>query len=157
MLRLLLFLPLILYSQETFLLPDDAQYLMHRLNKNIQNAKEDVYIFTPNLNDYLLIKTLKALSKKKLPLTIITQAPISNENQVLKLSLLKHVSLYTLLPFKDSNTIHGSLVCIDNQELFSLSSDINSKRLREEYSFAHYHKQNCHALFKTLLPRSKVY
>lgn len=157
MLRLLLFLPFILCSQETFILPDESHHLMHTLNKNIQNAKQDVYIFTPTLNDYLLIKSLKALSKKKIPITIITQAPISKQNQVLKLSLLKHISLYVLAAFKDSETIHGSLVCIDNQELFSLSSDINSKRLKEEYSFAHYQKQHCHKLFKTFLSRSKTY
>ena len=157
MLRLLLLLPFFLYSQETFLLPDDTQHLMYKLNKNIQEAKEDVYIFTPTLNDYVLLKTLKTLSKKKIPLTIITQAPISKQNQVLRLSLLNHISLYTLVPFKDSELIHGSLVCIDNQELYLLSSDINSKRLKDEYSFAHYQKQNCHTLLKILLSRSKAY
>ena len=157
LLRLLIFLPIFLFSQETFILPDEADHLMDELNINIKQAKKEVYVFTPHLDDYIFIKNLKSLAKKKVPIVIITQEPIAKENQVLRLSLFNNISIYTLRPFRDSKTINGSLVCIDGQRLFLLSSDIDRKEMKNTYSFSMLKEQACDALFQTLLSRSRLY
>lgn len=157
MLRLLIFLPIFLLSQETFILPDEADHLMDQLNAHIKQAEKEVFIFTPNLDDYIFIKNLKSLAKKKVPIVIITQDPISTENQVLRLSFFNNISIFTLKPFNDSKTIKGSLVCIDNQRLFLLSEDINRKEMKNTYSFSILKEQSCNTLFQTLLSRSSLY
>ncbi len=157
LLRLLIFLPIFLLSQETFLLPDEADHLMNQLNTHIKQAEKEVLIFTPHLDDYLFIKNLKSIAKKKVPIVIITQDPISKENQVLRLSLFNNISIFTLKPFSDSMSVKGSLVCIDDQRLFLLSGDINRKEMKNTYSFSVLKEQPCNTLLQTLLSRSNLY
>lgn len=157
LLRLLIFLPIFLFSQETYILPDEADHLMDQLNSHIKQAEKEVFVFTPLLDDYILIKTLKSLAKKKVPVVIITQEPITKENQILRLSLFNNITIYTLRPFRDSKSISGSLVCIDDKRLFLLSADINRKEMKNTYSFSMLNEQSCDALFQTLLSRSVLY
>lgn len=157
LLRLLIFLPIFLLSQDTFILPDEANHLMDQLNTNVKQAEKEVYIFTPHLDDYIFIKNLKSLAKKKVPIVIITQEPIAKENQVLRLSLFNNITIYTLRPFRDSKAINGSLVCIDDKRLFLLSAEINRKEMKNSYSFSMLKEQPCDALFQTLISRSSLY
>jgi len=157
LLRLLIFLPIFLYSQETFLLPDDADHLMDTIYKQVNNADREVLIFTPYLDDYMLIKHLKRLAKKGTLVTLITQEPISKENKVLRLSLFNNISIFTLKPFNYSDDLKGSFLCIDDQKLFMLSEDIDSKMMKRRYAFALFEQQPCRDVFHTLLKRSKAY
>ncbi len=157
LLRLFIFLPLFLFSQETFLLPDEADHLMDRIYTHIDKAHKDVFIFTRHLDDYLLIKHLKGLAKKGIPITLITQEPISQDNKVHRLTLIKNISVLSLQPFGESDTLKGSLICIDNSRFFMLSEELNSKMMQRRYSFATFQEQACHTVFQTLLKRSKHY
>lgn len=157
LLRLLIFWPLFLFSQETFLLPDDADHLMNTIYTHIDKAHRKVYIFTGGLDDYLLIKHLKSLAKKDVPITLITQGPIAKDNGALKLTLVKNISVLSLQPFGTSNMIKGSFICIDNNRFFLLSEELNSKVLKTRYSIATYEENVCNTTFHTLLKRSKPY
>ncbi len=157
LLRLLIFLPIILFSQETFLLPDDADHLLDNINTQIQEARQEVLIFTPLLDDYMLIKHLKNTAKRDIPVTIITQGPIVKENKILRLSLFNNISIFALRPFNNSKRLEGSLICIDNQKLFLLSEDLNSSMMKKRYSFSLYKEGSCNTIFNTLLRRCNIY
>ena len=157
LLRLLAFLPIFLFSSETFILPDEADHLMHTINQEMKCAKREIYVATPFLDDYSFIKTLKHTAKKGITITIITQGPIEESNQVSRLTLFNNITVFTLEPINHSEQIKGSVICIDEQKLFLLNDDISSKKMKSTYSFATSKQENCKAIFKTLLTRSKPY
>ena len=157
LLRLLLFLPIFLFSSETFILPDETDHLMHTMNKEIKGARNQIYFITPHLNDHTFIKTIKRVAKKGILVTIITEEPLQPDNQVSRLTLFNNMEVFTLKPFNQSEKIQGSLICIDNHKLFMLNSDIDNKKMKNSYSFATYSQEACNDLFYTLLERSTPY
>jgi len=156
LLRLLLFFPIILLSQEIFMLPDEADTLMHTYNSDIKKAKKEVLILTPFIDEYILTRTLKKLSKKNVSIIIITKASPAQDNKVSYVSLFKNISVFTL-PALKTVSLNGSFICIDDKRSYAISGVLSQKKLKEVYSFGIYKKGKCAYLFTTLLQRSKPY
>lgn len=138
------------------MLPDDAHSLMSSYNRDIKNAKKEVYIFSSTLNEYTLIHTLKQLSKRDIPIIIISAEALEKEDKTGYLSLFKNISLFTM-PSLSSREIKGSIICIDDDKFYLISQTLEEKRLKERYAFAMYKQIECSYLFKTLLQRSQPF
>lgn len=161
MLRLFLFFPLFLLSQDLFLLPDESRNFLDTLNTHIKKANHEIYLFTPSIDEYTLLKTLKQRAEKNVKITIITSEPISEKNKAAYLSLFKNIHVFALSPLlheiQNEGGLQGSLVCIDNKELFLLSEAVESENLKQNYAFALYQKRRCEQIFHTLIKRAKAY
>ena len=156
MFRLFIFFPIILLSQDIYLLPDDADTLMHAYNTDIKNAKKEVFIFTAYLDDYSLISTLKSVSKKNIPVTLISRSPLEDENKISHLSLFKNISVFTLKSI-DHEAIGGSFICIDDEKYYLINSKMDHHQLKVSHSFATVKEGKCSHLFTLLLQRSQAY
>ncbi len=165
MLRLFIFFPIFLLSQDFFMLPDQADHLIHSYNSDIKKAKERVYILSPDIDEYLLLKTLRMLARQKIKLIIITGESLDdsrlntekqNRDSAGYLSLLENISVYVLKSLNKTG-IEGSLICIDNEKLYLLSQSLEQKKMKQVYSLASYQETECDYIFKTLLQRSKEY
>ena len=148
MLKLFLFFPIFLFSQDFFMLPDEAEHFQNSLSKELKKANTSIEVFSPFLDDYLSSKTLKVMAKKGIKITIITQ---DKESKFSHLALFENVTVYTL---KTKVQLKGTLLCIDNKELFLLSNALEYKSLRRDYSFALHTHTPCHQTFETLKSRS---
>jgi phosphatidylserine/phosphatidylglycerophosphate/cardiolipin synthase-like enzyme len=160
--------PLFLLSQEAFMLPDQGERLIHHINTDLKKAKKEVLIFTPFIDDYSIIRSLKKVAKNDVKITLVTNASIRNEqnkseikNQSAYLSLLQNISVYTLPSFHhdqdDSSGLNGSLICIDDQQLFIITHGLSTKKLKSTYAFGLRQTIQCNTLFEPLLERSKPY
>ena len=162
MFRLLLFFPLFVLANEVFTLPDHATHLINTLELRLKKANNEVYIFTPILNEYSLVKRLKQIAKKEIKIIIVTSKVDNIENKTKHLSLFNNISIFTLealqnSEMKDQLGLKGSLVCIDNKEMFLLADALESKSLKSNYSFAYWQTGPCKEIFETLLKRTKAY
>jgi hypothetical protein len=163
-----LIFPVFLLLQEAFLLPDQADKLVHCINTHLKKAKREVFIFTPAIDEYSLIRSLKNAAKNDVKITLVTNESIRQEqnktgmkNQGAYLSLFQNISVYTLPSFHhdqdSSSALKGSLVCIDNKELFMITHALSTKKLKSDYAFGLHQKTQCSTLFKPILERSKPY
>ena len=153
MLRLFLFFPLLLLSQDVFTLPDEADHFVYALTQELSKADKEVYIFSSKLNEYKLITTLKKLSKKKVPIHIISSDLRNDENKALYLNLLKGVHLYELVEHED-RVLQGSLLCIDDNRLYLSSDALDKVSLYNNYAFVLSKQTACNFLFKGLIAKS---
>lgn len=150
MLRLFLFFPLLLLSQELFILPQESEYALYSLKKKLSKANKEVYLFTPSLNDYLLVNTLKKLNKEKVTITLISSNTNKQNSAISALSLLENVHFYTLLE-NDVRKIKGTVVCIDDTTLYLSSQNLAHTNIRQDYGFTSLEKKNCTKFFTRLL------
>lgn len=156
MLRLLIFFPLILFSQEVFLLPDEAHALRQSYNADIKNASKEIFVYTSDLDEPILIQRLKKAASTGIPVILISQEPLQSANKASYLSLFKNISIYTLHSHSDQ-PIQGSLICIDDKKFYLISLALRQKELSEVYAFATFKEGECAYLFKILLQRSTAY
>lgn len=168
MFAIFLIFPVILLSQETFILPDEGAKVISTLNSHIKTAKKEVYIFTPTINDNTLVNSLKKVAKKDVNVFIITGDSLRNNkedpqqrNRASELSLFRNISVLTLQSLRhgqdESNGLQGSLICIDDEDLFLLTHELDTMKLKRDYAFALHQKMGCKHLFKPLLERAKAY
>lgn len=148
---LLLFLPLCLFSQDLFILPEQHTLLSHQLNAQLERAKKHVHIFTQKLDDYTLQKSLKKLPTKGITLTLISADAPNANNRIHQLNLLKNVELYQL---KSPFAPKGSMLCIDEYTLYLFGTDLTQEQLRSHPSFASVQHHDCNTLFAKLIERS---
>ena len=153
MLRLFLFFPILLLSQDIFVLPDEAEHYLHTYNNDLLRAKKEVYIFSPNINEYKLIHTIKKLSKKKVHITIISQENHNKDNKISTLSLLKNISIYTLST-DEKRRLRGTLTCVDDTIVYLCSESLEYSSLRNNYAFVLRKKMPCKHLFTDLVEKS---
>lgn len=143
------------------MLPDEGRYFLDTLNAKIIKAENKFYLFTPFLDEYTLVRTLKQRAKKELQITIITSEPLQKQNKAAHLALFENIQIFTLSPFdygsENPQALSGSFGCIDNKELFLLSKDLDGEKIRTDYAFALFRKKTCDAIFHTLLQRAKAY
>ncbi len=150
LLKNFLFLPIFLFSQELCMLPDETEHFKFKLNTQIKKAHNTIRIFTPYLNDYITIKNLKSMAKKGVKIELITKKSQAEGNQISYLSLYKNISVYHL---KTDFKIKGFFVCIDKDNMFLLSNNLNNTNISKEYSFALSSTQACEQRFITLKSR----
>lgn len=153
MLRLFLFFPLLLLSQDVFILPDEAAHFLDSYNQDLLSTKKEIYLFTQEINNYTLVKTLKKLSKNKISIIIVSQEKTSLKNKAHYLNLFEGVTLYTL-PTNEQRQLKGSLTCIDNKRLYILSESLSGLSLHNNYSFALSKDLPCNFIFGTLIQKS---
>lgn len=153
MLRLFLFFPLLLLSQDVFTLPDETNHFIYTFSKELSKADKEVHIFSSKLNEYTLISTLKKLSKKKVPLHIFTSELSQEDNKASYLSLLVGVHVYSLAEHKD-RLIKGSLVCIDDKKLYLSTQSLDKVSLYSDYAFVVVKETKCKHLFNKLKEKS---
>jgi len=151
LLKLFLFFPILLFSQELFTLPDEAEHLNYSLDKQIKTAKKSIYIFSSILNSYNTLKSLKSAGKRGVQINIITQKKLTKESKTSHLSLFKNITVHSL---NSDFNLKGSLICIDDKELFLFSNNLDYKQLRQDSSFALHTQETCEKTFTTLLQRS---
>jgi len=150
LLKLFLFLPILLLSQELFILPDEAEHFSSTLNMQIHKAKKSIHILTPFMNDYSTIKSLKGMAKKGVNISIITKDQHAKQNRISHLSLYENIRVYHL---KTDFGIKGFLICIDKDDMFLLANNLDYKILSKEYSFALHTKEVCQKRFVSLKKR----
>jgi hypothetical protein len=148
LLKLFLFFPILLFSQDFFILPDEAEHFQNSLSKELKKADTSIEIFSPFLDDYITSKTLKQMAKKGVKINIITQ---EKESKFSHLALFENISIYIL---NTKVQLKGTLFCIDSNDLFLLSNALEYKSLRKDYAFALHTKEPCHKTFQTLKNRS---
>lgn len=153
MFKIFLFLPIFLFSHELYLLPDEEREFNDTLVEHVKNAKNEIYIFSMQIDYYTIIKALKTSARKNIYIFVITQDNI--EKKTSYLSLFKNIYVFTL---KERNRqLQGTLVCIDDKDLFLLSEELNYEKLKQNYSFALHKNQKCKKTFLTLIKRAKIY
>ncbi len=150
LLKNFLFLPIFLFSQELFMLPDETEHFKFSLNTQLKKAHSTIQIFTPYLNDYITIKNLKSMAKKGVNIELITKESQTEGNQISYLSLYENIRVYHL---KTDFEIKGLFVCIDKEIMFLLTNNLNYTKLSKEYSFALSSTQACEQRFITLKSR----
>ena len=148
MLKLFLFFPILLLSQDFFMLPDEAENFQYTLNTQLKKAKSSIEIFSPFLDLYLTDKTLKQMAKKGVKIDIITQ---EKESKFSHLALFENINIFIL---NTSSKLKGTLICIDKDELFLLSNSLEYKNLNRDYAFVLHTKEACQKSFKILKSRS---
>lgn len=150
------------------MLPDQGDRLLHSITVHLKKAKHEVFIFTPIIDDYTLIRSLKKTAKGTVNITLITNESIRQDqnkttlnNKGAYLSLFQNISVFTLASFHNDkdliSELKGSLICIDNEELFIITQALSTKKLKSDYAFALYQQTPCNTLFKPLLERAKPY
>lgn len=150
------------------MLPDEGDRLLHSITTHLKKAKREVYIFTPLIDEYAIIRSLKKTAKSDVKITLITDESIRKDqnrtgpkNQSAYLSLFQNISVFTLSTYhndQDSGSeLHGSLICIDDEELFLVTHSLSTQKLKSDYAFALHQKMKCNTLFEPLLERSKPY
>ncbi len=168
MFGIFLVFPVFLLLQEAFMLPDQGDRLVHSITTHLKKATHEVLIFTPAIDDYTIIRSLKKASENDIKITLITNDSIRKDktkvdpgNQSAYLSLFQNISVHTLPSYhhdKDiSSGLKGSLICIDDEELFVITHELSSKRFKSDYAFALHQKTKCNTLFEPLLERAKPY
>lgn len=162
MFRLLLFFPLFVLANETYLLPDQATHFINTLDHRLKQAKNEVYIFTPFLDEYSLVKRLKKIARKGVKITIITSKTDNIDDKTKHLSLFKNISVLTLEAVLNSEVkerfgLKGSLVCIDDRESFVSTDTLATQSLQSNYSFAFQETGLCEGMFETIIKRANVY
>jgi len=149
-------------------LPDQGDRLVHSITAQLKTAKHEVLIFTPVMDEYTLIRSLKKAAKNDVKITLITNESIRQEhnktdinNQGAYLSLFHNIAVCTLPSFHhdqdSSSELKGSLICIDNEELFMITHGLSTKKLKSDYAFGLHQKIQCNTLFEPLLERCKPY
>jgi len=150
LLRLFLFFPILLLSQDIFTLPQEANHFIYTFSKELVKAEQEVYIFSSMLNEYELINALKKLSKKGVSVYIISRDLRKEDNKASYLSLLKGISLY-ILPQHKSRDIKGSLICIDNKKLYLSSESLDHASMYNNHAFVSVQQRQCQDLFKRMI------
>ena len=141
---------------------------MHSITTQLKKAEHEVYIFTPVIDDYTIVRSLKKTAKSAVKITLITNEAIPQEknkdslqNHSSYLALFQNISLFTLPSFHhdqdSSSALNGSLICIDDSEFFIITQALSSKQLKSAYAFALHQKISCNTLFEPLLERAKPY
>ena len=153
MLRLFLFFPILLLSQDIFTLPDEADHFIYTFTKELSKADKEVYLFSSKLNEYKLITALKKLSKKKIHIHIISTDIENEDNKASFLNLLEGIDLYTLVQHED-RVIKGSLLCIDDKKLYLSSDSLDKASLYNNYAFILVKNTECNYLFKRLIDKA---
>ena len=151
MLKLLLFIPIFLFSMDFFPLPDEAYHFNETLNRSLKNAQREILIITPYINNYPLQKALKKVAKQGIKVIIISDKKAYKADRSSQLSLYKNISIYEL---KSEAALKGSSICIDNKTLFLLSNALDFKAVKREYGFASRSQNSCKKRAKTLILRS---
>ena len=168
MFGIFLVFPVFLLLQEVFMLPDQGDRLVHSVTTHLKKAKHEVFIFTPVIDDYTLIRSLKKSAKNDVKITLVTNESIrqkrkktDSNNKGAYLSLFQNISVCTLPSFHhdqdSSSELKGSLLCIDDEELFVIANELSTKKLKSDYAFALHQKVKCNYLFEPLLQRCKPY
>lgn len=168
MFGIFLVFPVFLLLQDTFMLPDQGDRLIHSITEHLKKAKHEVFIFTPVIDEYSIIRSLKKTAEKDVKVTLITNESIRQDhnktdlkNQGAYLSLFQNISVFTLPSFHhdhdNSSELKGSLICIDDKELFMITHGLRSRKLKSDYAFALYRQMKCNTLFEHLLERSEPY
>jgi len=138
------------------MLPDDSNTLIDALNTDILSAKKEIFILTPAISEYTTVRSLKKLSKKNIPITIISNIPQNDKNKISHLSLLNNISIFTLKSFANED-IKSSFICVDDKKYYHLSNSLNQAKLKETHAFATFSKGSCTHFFKTLIKRCQPY
>jgi len=153
LLKYFLFFPILLWANDLFVLPQEADYFLHSYTKDLSNAQDEVYLFSKTIDDYSVIKSLKKLSKKDIKIYIISKDIYAEKNKVSYLNLLKNVQVYTLNGSQKKD-IKGSFTCIDDKLSYLSTQDLEHKALNQNHSFVHVQKGPCKSVFTRLLKLS---
>ena len=153
MIRLFLFFPLLLLSQEVFTLPQEASYFTNEYRTDLMKAKKSVYIFCEDINEYSFIAALKVLSKRDIPITLITKDTEKKLKKISYLDLLKGVKVFTLSTH-EQRQIKGSLSCIDDAILYLTSDKLEHTAFKQNYSFVLRQENKCEEIFTDLIKLS---
>lgn len=150
MLKLFVFFPIFLLSNEVFTLPQEADYFINSYTIDLLKAQNEVHIFSDTINDYSVIQAIRKLSKKDVKVYIISKDIYKKETKVSYLNLLKGVHLYTLKSTKDKS-LEGSYTCIDNKLLYLSTQNLHHTSLHTNHSFALSQKNACKSIFTKIL------
>lgn len=148
--KLFLFFPILLLSNEVFVLPQETDYFIDSYTKSLEGTQKEVYIFSDIIDDYTVIKTLKKLSKRNIQIHIISQDLYKQDNRVTYLNLLKGVHLYTLTQTKDK-VLKGSYTCIDDKSSYLSTQNLAHSGLIRNHSFVSFQRHKCKDTFTHLL------
>ncbi|PHR56855.1 MAG: hypothetical protein COA44_07020 [Arcobacter sp.] len=150
MLKTFLLFPILLFSNEVFTLPQEADYFINSYTKSLLQTQKEVYVFSQSIDDYSVLQALKKLSKKDVQIYIISKDIYVQTNKVSYLNLLKGVHLYTLAKAKEKS-LKGSYTCIDNKLLYISTGSLNHHSLITDHSFVIAQENSCKAIFTELL------
>ena len=153
MIRLFLFFPLLLLSQEVFTLPQEANHFTSVYSRDLIQAKNSVYIFCKDVDEYSFISALKKLSKRDIPITLITTDTEEKLKKISYLDLLKGVKVFTLNTH-EQRKIKGSLSCIDDTILYLTSDNLEYTAFKQNYSFVLKQETRCESIFTDLIKLS---
>ena len=153
MFKIFLFFPLFLLATEFFTLPNDASHLNYTIAQDIKKAEKEIYIFTPYLKNYEITKALSKSAKNGINIKIIVAN--KKDDDSFRLVLLKNISVFILKTKSVKPT--GSIVCIDKNNLFLLSDNLDFKSFQKNISFATKTTSTCRNIFSTLLQQSEDY
>lgn len=127
---LLLFAFSALYGGENlYLLPDQNNELVHRLQNALRGTSAKVVIITPSFRHALLKKALLQGAKHGNRITLVVQDPEHDPLSVVQYGNI-HLYRYTSRP------LAGSVIIIDDRLVCTLTADLVQEQLTQTAAFA---------------------
>jgi len=150
-----------LFSQTLYILPDDAQSVIHYLDKAITHAEKKVVIITHTFDQYALKKALIKASKRDVAITLIS----TGDDQKKSLALYKNIETRTLHAIESpvyNGRIATSLILIDDTLTCRLSSSLENVAMFHDIGLFTCNKDSAYTyrITKAITPlivRSKPY
>ncbi|MEA2111075.1 MAG: hypothetical protein U9P71_03395 [Campylobacterota bacterium] len=124
----LLLLSFIQAKSISLLLPHQYDAAVHQLNSHLMHAKSHVTLLTPHLQSHALKKSLLALIKKSITVTLITT---SKHHMATELVQYENIKFYLL----KNRALNFSLIIIDDKFTCKLSAALDEKSMKSELSF----------------------
>jgi len=149
-LKIFLFFPVLLFSNEIFTLPQEADSFINTYTKALLKTQKEVYIFSDTIDEYSVVQALRKLTKKDIKIYIISDNLHQEKNKAAYLNLLNGVHLYTLIK-TEHKPLQGSYTCIDDKILYLSTQSFQHTSLITNHSFALSQNIPCKTVFMDLL------
>lgn len=134
---LILFLVLNLYSNETYILPEDSNYLKEKIRYEILTSKESIFVAMYNFSYKSIAKDLIKASKNGTKITVLLdKTKVEEDNEVYNMLIEANINVILV----EDKKMHLKMMLFDNKLALIGSLNFTKKSFEENIDMAYFTK-----------------
>lgn len=134
---LILFLVLNLYSNETYILPEDSNYLKEKIRYEILTSKESIFVAMYNFSYKSIAKDLIKASKNGTKITVLLdKTKVEEDDEVYNMLIEANINVILV----EDKKMHLKMMLFDNKLALIGSLNFTKKSFEENIDMAYFTK-----------------